>query len=248
MAWYDKLWKKLRGAVPVPGHPGAPAGVLLRRPGGPEGQELRHRGLVPPAAEVLRGVLLLQPGRRPGPAGVHPLQGRGHRKKGKTVTKTRTVLAHTLNNTCVAPPRMLIAFLENNLQADGSVVIPEALRPLHGRQGEAGKVSTLYPPRTELIWQTSQPKSKLRKRGFFYMFWLVVIIIVVWSLSTTIIRRRNSSSPAAGAPQGAKHPQTPPRTQAPKAGASGATQPKVQCAPKAGDPIDQAAFARPSPI
>ncbi|MCR5264888.1 MAG: serine--tRNA ligase [Clostridiales bacterium] len=38
-------------------------------------------------------------------------------------------LAHTLNNTCVAPPRMLIAFLENNLQADGSIRIPEALRP-----------------------------------------------------------------------------------------------------------------------
>ena len=37
-------------------------------------------------------------------------------------------LAHTLNNTCVAPPRMLIAFLENNLEADGSVRIPEALR------------------------------------------------------------------------------------------------------------------------
>ena len=41
-------------------------------------------------------------------------------------------LAHTLNNTCVAPPRMLIAFLENNLQADGSVKIPEALRPYMG--------------------------------------------------------------------------------------------------------------------
>ena len=37
--------------------------------------------------------------------------------------------AHTLNNTVVAPPRMLIAFLENNLQADGSIRIPEALRP-----------------------------------------------------------------------------------------------------------------------
>ena len=37
--------------------------------------------------------------------------------------------AHTLNNTCVAPPRMLIAFLENNLQEDGSVLIPEALQP-----------------------------------------------------------------------------------------------------------------------
>ena len=40
--------------------------------------------------------------------------------------------AHTLNNTVVAPPRMLIAFLENNLQEDGSVAIPEALRPYMG--------------------------------------------------------------------------------------------------------------------
>ena len=40
--------------------------------------------------------------------------------------------AHTLNNTVVAPPRMLIAFLENNLCADGSVKIPEALRPYMG--------------------------------------------------------------------------------------------------------------------
>ena len=44
--------------------------------------------------------------------------------------------AHTLNNTVVAPPRMLIAFLENNLQADGSVRIPEALRPYMGGQTE----------------------------------------------------------------------------------------------------------------
>ena len=41
-------------------------------------------------------------------------------------------LCHTLNNTCVAPPRMLIAFLENNLQADGTVHIPEVLRPYMG--------------------------------------------------------------------------------------------------------------------
>ena len=41
-------------------------------------------------------------------------------------------LAHTLNNTVIAPPRMLIAFLENNLQADGTVKIPEALRPYMG--------------------------------------------------------------------------------------------------------------------
>ena len=41
-------------------------------------------------------------------------------------------LCHTLNNTCVAPPRMLIAFLENNLQADGAVKIPEVLWPYMG--------------------------------------------------------------------------------------------------------------------
>ena len=41
-------------------------------------------------------------------------------------------LPHTLNNTVVAPPRMLIAFLENNLQADGSIKIPEPLRPYMG--------------------------------------------------------------------------------------------------------------------
>ena len=44
--------------------------------------------------------------------------------------------AHTLNNTVVAPPRMLIAFLENNLQADGSVKIPEVLQPYMGGMKE----------------------------------------------------------------------------------------------------------------
>ena len=44
----------------------------------------------------------------------------------------KNYLAHTLNNTCVAPPRMLIAFLENNLRPDGSVVIPEVLRSYMG--------------------------------------------------------------------------------------------------------------------
>ncbi|SDI70122.1 seryl-tRNA synthetase [Pseudobutyrivibrio sp. 49] len=44
--------------------------------------------------------------------------------------------AHTLNNTVVAPPRMLIAFLENNLREDGSVAIPEALRPYMGGKSE----------------------------------------------------------------------------------------------------------------
>jgi seryl-tRNA synthetase len=46
--------------------------------------------------------------------------------------KDGNYLAHTLNNTVVAPPRMLIAFLENNLQADGTVKIPEVLRPYMG--------------------------------------------------------------------------------------------------------------------
>ena len=45
-------------------------------------------------------------------------------------------LPHTLNNTVVAPPRMLIAFLENNLRADGSVAIPEPLRMYMGGKSE----------------------------------------------------------------------------------------------------------------
>ncbi len=60
-----------------------------------------------------------------GDAQARRLQIRVNGKDGK-------YLAHTLNNTVVAPPRMLIAFLENNLQADGSVKIPEALRPYMG--------------------------------------------------------------------------------------------------------------------
>lgn len=48
----------------------------------------------------------------------------------------KTYLPHTLNNTCVAPPRMLIAFLENNLQEDGRILIPEVLRPYMGGKTE----------------------------------------------------------------------------------------------------------------
>ncbi|MBE6585936.1 MAG: serine--tRNA ligase [Ruminococcaceae bacterium] len=48
----------------------------------------------------------------------------------------KNYFAHTLNNTVVAPPRMLIAFLENNLREDGSVAIPEALRPYMGGMTE----------------------------------------------------------------------------------------------------------------
>ena len=49
--------------------------------------------------------------------------------------------AYTLNNTVVAPPRMLIAFLENNLQADGTVAIPEALQPYMGGKKSIGKTT-----------------------------------------------------------------------------------------------------------
>ena len=56
----------------------------------------------------------------------------GHKKIRVKGESGRNYLPHTLNNTVVAPPRMLIAFLENNLQADGSVKIPAALRPYMG--------------------------------------------------------------------------------------------------------------------
>ncbi len=67
-------------------------------------------------------------------------------KKGRKKVKKVTKLAHTLNNTCVAPPRMLIAFLENNLNADGSVNIPEALRPYMGGKAKLEKAKTYIPP------------------------------------------------------------------------------------------------------
>ena len=51
----------------------------------------------------------------------------------------KTYLPHTLNNTVVAPPRMLIAFLENHLQADGSVTVPAALQPYMGGKTVLGK-------------------------------------------------------------------------------------------------------------
>ena len=56
------------------------------------------------------------------------------RLKIRVAARDGKYFAHTLNNTVVAPPRMLIAFLENNLNADGSVSIPEALRPYMGGQ------------------------------------------------------------------------------------------------------------------
>ncbi len=56
------------------------------------------------------------------------------RLKIRVTGKSGKYFAHTLNNTVVAPPRMLIAFLENNLQADGTVLIPKALQPYMGGQ------------------------------------------------------------------------------------------------------------------
>ena len=58
------------------------------------------------------------------------------RLKIRVAGKDGKYFAHTLNNTVVAPPRMLIAFLENNLQADGSVKIPEVLQPYMGGMKE----------------------------------------------------------------------------------------------------------------
>ncbi len=52
--------------------------------------------------------------------------------------KGEKYFAHTLNNTCVAPPRMLIAFLENNLREDGTIAIPEALRMYMGGKDHIG--------------------------------------------------------------------------------------------------------------
>ena len=60
-----------------------------------------------------------------GDAQARRLKIRVHGEKGK-------YFAHTLNNTVVAPPRMLIAFLENHYQKDGSITIPEVLRPYMG--------------------------------------------------------------------------------------------------------------------
>lgn len=66
-------------------------------------------------------------------------EAQARRLKIRVNTKEGRVYAHTLNNTVVAPPRMLIAFLENNLQEDGTVAIPEALRPYMGFKEFIGK-------------------------------------------------------------------------------------------------------------
>ena len=61
------------------------------------------------------------------------------RLKIRVVGENGKYFAHTLNNTVVAPPRMLIAFLENNLNEDGTVSIPKALQPYMGGKEFIGK-------------------------------------------------------------------------------------------------------------
>ena len=62
----------------------------------------------------------------------NPTDAQARRLKIRVKGEKGTYLPHTLNNTVVAPPRMLIAYLENHLQADGTITIPEALRPYMG--------------------------------------------------------------------------------------------------------------------
>ena len=123
-AWYEKLWQLHRGAVPQPGYPRAAAGVLLRRSGRSEGASPATSRPGRPRQQKYFEVCSC--------SNLGDAQAR-RLKHPRTRTRTaRCSCAHTLNNTVVAPPRMLIAFLENNLQADGSVLIPEVLRPYMG--------------------------------------------------------------------------------------------------------------------
>lgn len=79
-----------------------------------------------------KGLMFLQTVKLPGScSNLTDAQARRLRIRVKD-DKGNKYFAHTLNNTCVAPPRMLIAFLENNLQEDGTVKIPEVLRPYMG--------------------------------------------------------------------------------------------------------------------
>ena len=134
----------VRGAVPLPGHPRAAAGVLLRGPGGPEGEELRHRGVVSPAAEVLRGLLLLQPGGRPGPAAEDPGEGRERQK---------LPAPHPEQHRGGPAPD---AHCLPGEQPAGRRHRDHSRRPaaLHGRQGEAGPqgLRGLFSAKAEREW------------------------------------------------------------------------------------------------
>ena len=122
MEWYDKLWKNTVDLFRSMDIPVKNAGVLLRRPGRPESKVSRCRSMVTPDR---KNILTVGSCSNLGDAQARRL---GIRIKGEN----GNYFAHTLNNTVVAPPRMLIAFLENNLQADGSVKIPEVLQPYMG--------------------------------------------------------------------------------------------------------------------
>ena len=122
-AWYEKMWQLLRGAVPQSGYPRAAAGVLLRRSGRSEGASPATSRRGRPRQQKYFEVCSCS---NLGDAQARRLKIRYKDEDGKMQ------LCHTLNNTVVAPPRMLIAFLENNLQADGSVLVPEVLRPYMG--------------------------------------------------------------------------------------------------------------------
>lgn len=99
--------------------------MLLRRPRGPQGQVLRHRGLEPRQQKYFEVCSCSNLG-----------DAQARRLKMRVKGEEGTYLPHTLNNTVVAPPRMLIALLENHLRADGSVNVPEVLRPYMGGKAE----------------------------------------------------------------------------------------------------------------
>ncbi len=140
-----------RGAVPQPGHPRAPAGVLLRRPGRPEGEELRHRGLEPPPEEVLRGVQLLQPGRGPEPPAENSREGRGWPQLPASHPEQHlrgaSADAHRLPGE--QPPG-------GRHRED-----PRGPAPLHGRQGTAGARSKIKKARS------TAAAGKSRRRRLF---------------------------------------------------------------------------------
>ena len=101
-----------------------------RRHGLLRGQDLRHRGLAARAGRLPRDLVLLELHRLPGPARVPALP---------PGAKGKPRFLHTLNGSGLAVGRTLIAILENYQQEDGSVRIPEALRPYMGGQDRITK-------------------------------------------------------------------------------------------------------------
>ena len=102
----------------------APATCRCRRPSATTWRS------TPPGASVAGGLQLLELHRLPGPPGQHPLS---------RPQTARSGFVHTLNGSGLAVPRVFIAILENNQQADGTVRIPEVLRPYMGGKEFIGK-------------------------------------------------------------------------------------------------------------